>query len=293
MRLADLTIHRLLDTNVLREPILRRAIEGLQLPAGSHGLDVGCGIGLQALLLAQAVGPAGRVTGVDIDPALVTHAREHAGPAIGPGRVTFAAGDMHDLPFARGSFDWAWSADCVGYPAGELRPLLAELSRVVRPGGSVAILGWTSQQVLPGYPELEARLNASCSAYRPFLGGVEPDQHFVRALRGFGEAGLLQVEARTFVGEARAPLTDRERDGLTSLIAMLWAEPTPSSSAEGIDAWRESRRLCQPGSPEFILDVPGYYAFFTVSLFRGFVPRRPEAEGGSRRPPRRTTARCP
>jgi len=60
----------------LREPILRSAIQALQLPSGSRGLDAGCGIGLQALLLAEAVGAAGHVTGLDLSPELLVLATD-------------------------------------------------------------------------------------------------------------------------------------------------------------------------------------------------------------------------
>ena len=43
----------------LREPVLRSAIQALQLPPGSRGLDAGCGVGLQALLLAESGGTCG------------------------------------------------------------------------------------------------------------------------------------------------------------------------------------------------------------------------------------------
>ncbi|HEX5942204.1 MAG TPA: hypothetical protein VFY66_07990, partial [Anaerolineales bacterium] len=59
---ADLIIQNLLEANPLREPTLRSIIQSLQLPRGSRGLDAGCGIGLQAFLLAEAVGPEGQVT---------------------------------------------------------------------------------------------------------------------------------------------------------------------------------------------------------------------------------------
>jgi demethylmenaquinone methyltransferase/2-methoxy-6-polyprenyl-1,4-benzoquinol methylase len=264
-------IQRLLQANPLREPVLRSAIQALQLPPGSRGLDVGCGIGLQALLLAGAVGPAGHVAGVDILPELLSFGADLVAKAGFSERITFRAGDMSRLPFADGAFDWAWSADCIGYPAGELRPLLAELVRVVRPGGSVIILAWSSQQVLPGHPLLEARLNGTCSGYLPFLKGKSPELHFLRALRWFREAGLEAVKAQTFVGDVQAPLEKGERTALTSLFEMLWGERTPEVSPED---WTEYQQLCQPGSSDFILDKPGYYAFFTYSLFRGQVPSR-------------------
>ena len=60
----------------LREPVLRSAIPALQLPAGSRGLDAGCGIGHPATLLAEAVGPVGHVTGLDLSPEFLVYARE-------------------------------------------------------------------------------------------------------------------------------------------------------------------------------------------------------------------------
>jgi len=63
---TDSYLQSLMVTNPLQEPVMRRAIHALNLPPGSQGLDVGCGIGLQAIMLAEAVGAAGHVTGVDL-----------------------------------------------------------------------------------------------------------------------------------------------------------------------------------------------------------------------------------
>jgi demethylmenaquinone methyltransferase/2-methoxy-6-polyprenyl-1,4-benzoquinol methylase len=264
-------IQRLLEANPLREPLFRSAMQALQLPPGSQGLDVGCGIGLQSLLLAEAVGCEGHVTGVDIIPEFLALGENLAGQASLSERITFRLGDMNRLPFAEDTFDWAWSADCIGYPAGELLPLLKELMRVIKPGGNVIILAWTSQQVLPGYPLLEAGLNATCSAYLPFLKGKSPELHFSRALQWFQEAGLEEVKSQTFAGDVQAPLSRAERTALTSLFEMLWAEPQPNVSSE---AWTDYQRLCKPESADFILDQPGYHGFFTYSMFRGRVPHR-------------------
>ena len=266
---TDLYIQRLLDANPLREPVLRSCIQTLQLPSASHGLDVGCGIGLQTLLLANAVGPEGRVTGLDILPEFLESGANLVGKAGLSKRITFREGDMNDLPFAESTFEWVWSADCVGYPAGELIPLLRELARVVKPGGSVIIVAWSLQQVLPGYPLLEARLNATCSSYLPFLKGQSAEHHFLRVLHGFDEIGLQDLKAQTFVGDVQAPLGIGKRVALASLFEMLWGQPQPKVSAED---WREYQRLCSPESADFILDIDDYYAFFTYSMFQGKVP---------------------
>jgi len=266
---ANAYIQKLLEANPLREPVLRSAIQALQLPLGSHGLDVGCGIGLPALLLAEGVGSEGHITAVDILPEHLVFGENLVEEAGFSERITFREGDMRHLPFAEDTFDWVWSADCVGYPAGDAISSLEELVRVVKPGGSVIILAWSSQQVLPGYPFLEARLNATCSAYLPFLKGISPELHFIRALHWFREVGLEDVQAQTFVGEVQSPLNQGERAALISLFEMLWEQPQPEVAQED---WKGYQRLCEPSSPDFILDQPGYYAFFTYSLFRGKVP---------------------
>ena len=110
----------------LREPIFRSAIQALQLPPGSRGLDAGCGIGLQALLLAETVGPAGHVTGLDLSPELLAYAEDMVKEAGLSERISFREGDVNKLPFDDDTFDWAWSVDCVGYAPIEPLPLVKD-----------------------------------------------------------------------------------------------------------------------------------------------------------------------
>jgi demethylmenaquinone methyltransferase/2-methoxy-6-polyprenyl-1,4-benzoquinol methylase len=266
----DTCAQRLAVSNPLVEPVIRSAIQALHLSPGSRGLDAGCGIGLQALLLAEAVGPAGHVTGLDLSPQFLVQAREIAEKAGLSERISFQQGDVNRLPFDDDTFDWAWSANCVGYAPLEPLPLLRELARVTKPGGSVVILAWSSQQLLPGYPLLEARLNATSSGIAPFVEGKRPQLHFLRALGWFREVGLEEPTAKTFVGDAHAPLDDDMRSALIALLEMRWpgvqSELTPED-------WKEFQRLCRPESPDFILDLPDYHAFFTYSVFRGKVPK--------------------
>ncbi len=261
-------IQNLIVTNPLAEPVVRSALQTLRLPAGSRGLDAGCGVGLQALLLAEAVGPAGHVTGLDLSPEFLAYGREIVGRAGLRERISFQEGDVRAIPFDDDSFDWAWSANCVGYAPMEPLPLVKELARVVKPGGSVAILVWSSQMLLPGYPLLEARLNATSAGIAPFSMGKRPELHFLRALGWFRDAGLERPSAHTIAGDAHAPLTDELRDALIALFQMRWpgmeSELTPEDRAE-------YRRICLPESPDFILNHIDYYCFFTYSLFCGEV----------------------
>lgn len=253
----------------LREPVVHLAIQYLQFPPGTRGLDVGCGNGSHTLLLAEAVMPAGHVTGLDLSPEQLAYAREAAEKSELSKHVSFKEGDMNDLPFDDDTYDWVWSMDCVGYAPVEPLPLIRELVRVVKPRGTVAILAWSSQQLLPGYPSLEARINATSAGIAPFVKGKSPEKHFLRALGWFHDAGLEALNAQTFVGAVHAPLSDDVRAELHALFRMRWSGMQSESTQ---DDWAQFQRLCQPESPDFILNLPDYLAFFTYSLFSGTVP---------------------
>jgi len=268
---TDTYIQRMAVSNPLIEPTVRSAIHALQLPSGSRGLDAGCGIGLQALLLAEAVGPTGHVIGLDISPDFLLHAEEIIKKSGLSEQISFQEGDVSKLPFDDDTFDWAWSSSCVGYSASlEPLPVVKELARVVKPGGSVAIFAWSSEKLIPGYPLLEARLNATSSGIAPCVKGKRPELHFLRALGWFRDAGLEEPTARTFAGDAYAPLSDDLRCALIALFEMRW--PGVESELPKEDG-AEYRRLCLPESPEFILNHIDYYAFFTCSMFCGKVAK--------------------
>jgi demethylmenaquinone methyltransferase/2-methoxy-6-polyprenyl-1,4-benzoquinol methylase len=256
----------LLDSEPLRGPLVGAAIQALRLPAGSQGLDAGCGIGLQSLCLVRAVGPDGRVTGLDASETLLGYARENLAQSGLSERITLRQGDWNALPFEEAAFDWAWSADGMAYRPDQPGREVRELTRVVKPGGKVALLVWSSQVFLPGYPVLEAHLNASAAGIAPFKAGVPPENHFLRLLSWLRAAGLQCPSVETFAGSAAAPLAPELRAALAALLEMRWA----GAEAELSPADRELYlRLCRPDSPEYILNLPDYYAFFTCSLFWG------------------------
>ena len=276
MNSTDLYIQRLLESNPLRAPLLWSIIQSLHLPRGSRGLDAGCGIGLQCQLLLEAVGTDGHIVGLDILSELLSYGTRMIEQAGLAGQIMFRQGDISQLPFEEDSFDWAWSADCIGYPAGTLSPLLDELMRVVRPGGCIYLLGWSSQQLLPGYPILEAKLNGTCSGYLPYLKDKPPEQNFMRALETFQASRLEDIKAQTFVADVCAPLTAEDKLALTSLFEMLWGMPQPEVSSTD---WQEYQRLCRLDSPDFLLNLPAYYGFFTYTLFCGQVPKNKKTRG--------------
>ncbi len=248
----------------LRESTIRAMVRALQLPEGSRGLDAGCGIGLQCLLLAEEVGLTGHVTGLDISVGMLEHGGEMVKEAGLSERVSFQEGDVNKLPFEDNAFDWVWSADCVGYGPLEPLPLLKEMARVVKPGGIVAIAAWSSEKLLPGYPRLEARLGATSAGIAPFIQGKKPELHFLRALGWFHQLGLKEPRAKVFADSFYAPLDDEIRNALVALFDMRWPKVAPELSSDDL---AEFRRLCLSDSPDFILNLPDYYAFFTYAMF--------------------------
>ena len=120
--------------------------------------------------------------------------------------------------------------------------------------------------MLPGYPRLEARLRATPDGIAPFVHGKKPELHFPRALGWFQELGLKEPRAQAFAGSVCAPLSDEVRQALTELIDMRWPSVEPELSPEDL---AEFQRLCRPDSPDFILNLPDYYAFFTYTMVWG------------------------
>ena len=265
---ANSYIQKLLDSNVLRGVILDEMVAALKLPQGSRGLDAGCGIGLQCLSLAESVGPTGQVVGLDISAEMLDYGRKMVKEAGMSERISFQEGNVSRLPFDNNTFDWVWSVDCVGYAPLEPVALLKELVRIVKPGGIVAIAAWSSEKLLPGYPRLEARLGATKSGIAPFMHRKNPGLHFLRALNWFHELGLNESRARTFVDSVHAPLDDRVRKALESLFQMRWPDVASELSSDDL---REFQHLCLADSPDFILNSPDYYAFFTYTMFSGRV----------------------
>ena len=117
------------------------------LKPGEVVLDLGCGAGIDTILAALAVGPGGRVVGVDMTPEMVERARQHASLA-GAKNVEIREGVMEDLPLPDASVDVVVSNGVLGLSPRQSRAL-AEVTRVLLPGGRVAIADLVVTERLP------------------------------------------------------------------------------------------------------------------------------------------------
>jgi ubiquinone/menaquinone biosynthesis C-methylase UbiE len=264
----------------LTEPAIRSAISALEIVPGSLGLDAACGNGDHSIWLAEAVSLHGRIAALDICREGLFRARASSARAGLTERLAYLQGDLRCLPFEDHAFDWAWCADSLwpGPPSQDFlgmdpQPVLGELVRVVRPGGLIAILFWSSQRLLPGYPFLEARLSATRAACYPFQEDWDPRAHILSAPLWLCEAGLKEIRGRTFAADIQASADGRTRDDLAACFQMLW-EKAAEELSDGDR--KQFNRLCLQESPDFIAGRPDYYAFITYTLFSGRAPAHHE-----------------
>jgi ubiquinone/menaquinone biosynthesis C-methylase UbiE len=113
----------------------RELLEALDLRPGLTVLDLGCGPGTDLAELAAAVTESGAVLGVDRDPAMIDEARRRL--AAWP-NVRLKVGDAHDLPLGEHSVDRV-RVDRVLHQVDDPVRVIAELRRVLRPGGVAAL----------------------------------------------------------------------------------------------------------------------------------------------------------
>ena len=129
------------DTFVFRSQwreLRRKTADLANLQAGEQVLDVGCGAGTLAMEIARRVGREGRVAGIDPSTEQIARARSKAARHNVP--VDFQIGVIEQLPFPDQTFDVVLSTLMMHHlPAPLKRQGLAEIARVLKPGGRLII----------------------------------------------------------------------------------------------------------------------------------------------------------
>jgi demethylmenaquinone methyltransferase/2-methoxy-6-polyprenyl-1,4-benzoquinol methylase len=141
-----------------------RAADLAALEPGGRALDVASGTGDLAIELARRVGPGGEIVGSDFSEAMLDRAREKSGA------VRWEWANALELPYSDDSFD----AATVGFGARNFSNLdrgLAEMARVVRPGGRVVVLEIT----VPQRPPLSTFFSIWFDRVVPALGRIAGD----------------------------------------------------------------------------------------------------------------------
>lgn len=169
---------------------------------GETVLDLGSGGGIDVLLSAQRVGPAGRAYGLDMTDHMLELARENARRA-GADNVEFLRGEIENIPLPDGSVDVIIS-NCVINLSADKHRVLQEAFRVLKPGGRFAV----SDVVVRG--QIPAEVRSSVELWIGCIAGALEEAEFQRLLEdvGFRNAEIeptrvYDVEAaRVFLEEA-------------------------------------------------------------------------------------------
>ncbi len=129
----------------------RRAVAQAAVRPGEVALDIAGGTGDIAILLAERVGPTGKVVLSDINPSMLDQARRRLEGNTNASRISIVEADAEDLPFADASFDVVTIGFGLRNVTNQPRAL-ASILRVLKPGGRLVVLEFSSPVAWPVRP---------------------------------------------------------------------------------------------------------------------------------------------
>ena len=154
-----------------------------ELKPGETVLDLGSGGGIDVLLSARRVGPAGKAYGLDMTDEMLALARDNQRKA-GVGNVEFLKGEIEHIPLPDNSVDVIIS-NCVINLSADKDRVLREAFRVLKPGGRFAVSDIVVRGEMPGEIRRRVELWAGCIA-----GALEESEYQSK----LAAAGFEQIE---------------------------------------------------------------------------------------------------
>ena len=152
------------------------------LAEGEIVLDLGSGGGIDVILSARRVGPSGKAYGLDMTDEMLTLARRNAEDA-GVANVEFLKGHIEDIPLPDESVDVVIS-NCVINLSADKTAVLAEVARVLRPGGRFAVTDVVADS------DLDEATRLDMAAWTGCIAGALTAQTYRDVLAGAGLAGI-------------------------------------------------------------------------------------------------------
>jgi arsenite methyltransferase len=176
-----------------------------ELKAGETVLDLGSGGGIDVLLSARRVGPAGKAYGLDMTDEMLALARENQRKA-GVENVEFLRGEIEHIPLPDNSVDVVIS-NCVINLSADKDRVLREAFRVLRPGGRIAVSDVVTRGEVPAEVRQNMLLWVGCIA------GALTDDQYVTKLAKAGFDGINIEPTRVYsIEDARTFLSGQGID---------------------------------------------------------------------------------
>ena len=176
-----------------------------ELAPGETVLDLGSGGGIDVLLSARRVGPAGKAYGLDMTDEMLALARENQRRA-GVGNAEFLKGEIEHIPLPGDSVDVVIS-NCVINLSGDKDQVLAEAFRVLRPGGRFAVSDVVVRGAVPAEIRRSMELWVGCIA-----GALEETDYVAKLQRAGFEAVSIEPTRVYDLDDAREFLAGRGLD---------------------------------------------------------------------------------
>ena len=223
-------------------------VAALAIRPGEAIIEIGSGPGYMTVDMAAATGPAGRLHALDISADMVARTRARCGGA-GLANVTFGVGDMAALPTESDAYDVAAVGQVLEYMI-EPAAGMAEIFRVLKPGGRAAILDidWGT---LIWHAEDAGRLARVVEAAQ----GFRPDPYVARRIPALAAAvGLRLLAADALVTVNTTFGEDTLSRWMFELMRLSGPETGAISDADADAAYLEFQRLSDTGAYYFSIN---------------------------------------
>ncbi|HYN89954.1 MAG TPA: arsenite methyltransferase [Ardenticatenaceae bacterium] len=212
------------------------------LHAGEVVLDLGSGGGIDVLLSARRVGPAGFAYGLDMTDEMLELARRNAAEA-GVSNVAFLRGDIASIPLPNASVDVIIS-NCVINLAPDKVPVFHEAFRVLKPGGRFAVSDIVIHGGLPVELLDSPDMRRDLSSWAGCIAGALSDTEYRAGLRAAGFSEIdLEVTRRYGVADLPQPLPS----WVSSLGTERAAEIVNRFASTFVRARKPPQRRLRPG----------------------------------------------
>jgi SAM-dependent methyltransferase len=255
--------------------VYREIIDWLDLVPGSSALEAGAGAGGFTWQLAEAIGPNGRVTALDVNQELLDVVRAMLEGTPLAARVSYRQGDISNLADIPERYSLVWSSRTVHHLPDQVAGVRA-LAGLLAPGGRLALReGGTRPHFLPddigiSAPGLEARLEIANVQW--FAANVRDTHDAVRYPYGWTQAlrdgGLSDVTAKTFLVESLPPFSDVEIAYMGRQLKR-WTEDEERRAMLDHDDVHALDQLTDPASEHFVFGRSDLHLTEAVTVYVG------------------------